>query len=73
MARRRRPAGPVRSVLKAITIDQQKPLTRAVCKDCVIYPFVTRERARQHADNMRHTVDFVTEQHTVYAPTGDTE
>lgn len=66
-------AGPVRSALKQITIDQQRPFAESHCVECRTVQPWTRERARQHANDKRHTVRYVIEQHTVYAPTGDTQ
>jgi hypothetical protein len=53
---------------KAIDIKRFRFFGRAECEECGTAKEWTRERARQHADQKRHTVRFVIEDTTVYTP-----
>lgn len=57
---------------KAITIARTRTDGTARCDQCGTTRPWTRERARQHADQRRHTVRYLIEDITVYTPT-DTE
>lgn len=56
-----------------ITITRTRTFAGASCEQCGGGPREwTRERARQHADEKRHTVRYYIEDTTTYAPNGDT-
>ena len=53
---------------KAITITRVRRGSMAECEQCGTVNEWTRERARQHADQQRHTVHFLIEDSTTYTP-----
>lgn len=57
---------------KRIQIRRVRSVSMAKCEQCIsLHPDSTRERCRQHANVTRHTVRFVIEDTTIYAPTED--